>query len=133
MNINVAWDNEEQTILRYQFFKGWSWNDLREIFNEGYSMLDTVHHRVDVIMDFTEASMFAPSGAINQARHVSNNPRHDNIGLTVLVGSNFVSSIFNMFKKIASNSTSKWDVAFAPTLNEAYNMINQRHAAQDAS
>lgn len=133
MKINVAWDNDEKTILYYQFEKGWSWNDLREIFSEGYTMLDSVDHRVDVIMDFSEASMFAPSGAINQARHVSNNPRHENIGLTVLVGSNFVSSIFNMFKKIASNSTAKWEVAFARKLEEAYEIINQQHAGQSAS
>ncbi len=133
MKINVAWDNDEKTILIYKFEKGWSWNDLREIFGEGYSMLDLVDHRVDVIMDFSEASMFAPSGAINQARHVSNNPRHDNIGLTVLVGSNFVSSIFNMFKKIASNSTAKWEVVFARKIEESYSIINEQQARQDAS
>jgi hypothetical protein len=131
MKINVSWDNDAKTILHYKFAAGWSWNDLREIFNEGYQMLSTVDHPVDVIMDFTEAAMFAPSGAIGQARHVANNPRHENIRLTILVGSSFVSSIFNMMSRIAGNLSGKWDVVFVNTLDEAYQKINDHQAKQD--
>lgn len=123
MNIKVFWDNDAQTIMRYQFFKGWSWADLRNIFDEGYALLDTVDHPVDVIMDFSEASIFAPSGAINQARHVSNNQRHANLGLTAVVGSSFISSIFHMINKLAGNMSEKWDITFVNSLAEAYEAV----------
>lgn len=135
MNIRAAWDNEDNTILRYEFLKGWSWNDLYQAFEIGNSLLDSVEHRVDVIMDFTNASLFAPSGAINQAQHVANNPRHPNIGLTVVVGSSFMSGMFKMINKLAGGSTtsSKWDVTFVNTLGEAYEAIQVYTAKRDTS
>jgi len=133
MNITANWDNEEKTILRYQFAKGWDWLELRDVFNEGYAMLDTVEHTVCVIMDFTNASVFAPSGAINQARHVSDNPRHPNIGLTAVAGSRFISGIFQIIKRLTGNA-SKWDITFVNTLEEAYDAISdyQKPKSEDA-
>ena len=129
MNIIVEWNNEAKTILMYDFHKGWSWSDLRDALDQGNAQLSSVEHKVDVIMNFTNAAMFAPSGAISQARHVTNNPRHENIGLTVVVGSNFIGGIFQVVSRIAVGSVGKWDVVFVRTVEEAYEKIRDHQDA----
>lgn len=123
MNIKTDWDNSEKTIIRYQFARGWSWNELHDAFEMGNAMIDMVDHHVNVIMDFSQASMFAPSGALNQARHVTESPRHPNLGLTAVVGSSFISSIFHMITKIAGDAAKKWDIQFVNSLPKAYEAI----------
>ncbi len=130
MKINVSWTNNEQTILHYKFANGWSWLELRDIFVEGHAMLDKVNHPVYLIMDFTESKMFAPSGAINQSRHVLSNPKHEKVASTVVVGSNFVSSLYNIISRITGNTDGNWDVAFVNTLDEAYQFIDKQQAHQ---
>lgn len=132
MNISIAWDNDEHTIIRYVFSKGWNWEELHEIFQETNRMMDTVDHRVCDIMDFTNASIFVPPHAIYQGRHILKNERHHNLGMTVIAGSMFVNNIYGMLKRIMSKDpTEVWDVAFVKDLPEAYSAIeayNRRKA-----
>ena len=132
MNIVVDWDNEQKTIIRYFFSKGWNWDELREAFAQAYQLLETVDHRVNILMDFTTSSIFAPNGAINKARHVIDNPKHSNVGITILVGSRFVSSIFQLMNRLLGATTSKWDVSFVNTIDEAYKVIQNYEQDKDA-
>jgi hypothetical protein len=45
MPITVAWDNAEQTILRYDFEESWTLTEFAQIRRVGYEMIDTVSHQ----------------------------------------------------------------------------------------
>jgi hypothetical protein len=122
MNIKLVWDNEEKTILRYVYAKGWNWVDFREAVKEAGVMLDTVKHKVNIIMDFREASMI-PSGAITEAQRAFANQRHPNINITVLVGSSFVHRLAEVGSKLARTKAGNWELAFTNTLDQAYKLI----------
>lgn len=126
MNIDVKWDNEAKTIIRYVYKNGWNWDDYFAAIKAAADLEDTVDHKVDVIMDFHDANMI-PQGAVTQVQRAFAYPRHPNIGLTVFVGANaFIRAIEGIGRKLAPSAAKKWDLAFAATLEEAYHIIESR-------
>ena len=51
MGINVTWDNEEQTTIRYEFAGTWEREDLEIAVARGYAMIELAPYRVNVIAD----------------------------------------------------------------------------------
>lgn len=132
MNIDVMWDNETKTIIRYLFKNGWNWDDYFAAIKAAGELLDTVDHKVDIVMDFHSANMI-PQGAITQVQRAFSHPRHPNIALTIFVGANaFIRAIEGIGRKLAPSAAQKWDLAFAATLEEAYR-ISESHRGQETT
>ena len=129
MKVQVQWDNEEQKIVRYKFEQGWAWPDLHHALDEAGKLINTVSHRVDVIMDISNANL-VPQGALSQINRAYNNPKPPNIGITIIVAPNsFMSAMVNMAKKIWGNKT-EWQLEFVNTIGEAYQIINANEAKE---
>ena len=96
MTIEVNWDNEKHTIVRYIFQKGWSWDEVDPAFKIADSLMSSVDHKVDVIMDFSPSSLLVPKGAFTHAQRALSNERHTNLATTVIVGSRFVQAIADL-------------------------------------
>ena len=126
MTIAVAWDNEKKTIIRYEFQKGWSWDEVDPAFKIADGLMSSVDHKVDVIMDFSPSSLLVPKGALTHAQRALSNPRHDNLASTVIVGSRFVQAITDLARKVARKSNDEWDLMFTVTLAEAYSVLENR-------
>lgn len=126
MKIEPMWDNEQQTIIRHIFQRGWSWTDFHQALEKASTMMDTVQHRVDVVLDFRDASII-PSGAITQVKKAYSNPKHPNIGATVVVGANsFMQALVQVGTKLTPGTLQSWDVMFANNLEEAYTQLAQK-------
>lgn len=123
MKVNVAWQNDDKkAIVYYTFQQGWGWQDVYEALDQAGDMIRTVSHRVDVIMDFREANVL-PQSALSQIKRAYNNPKPENIGLTVLVTPNsFLNMLVSMAKKIWGENT-RWELEFVKTLDDAYAII----------
>ena len=126
MTIEVNWDNEKHTIVRYIFQKGWSWDEVDPAFKIADSLMSSVDHKVDVIMDFSPSSLLVPKGAFTHAQRALSNARHPNLATTVIVGSRFVQAITDLARKVARRSAGDWDLLFTTTLAEAYSMLEKR-------
>ena len=126
MTIEVNWDSEKHTIVRYVFQKGWSWDEVDPAFKAAAALMDTVDYKVDVIMDFSLSSLLVPKGAFTHAQRALSNPRHRNIATTVVVGSRFVQAITDLARKVARRSADEWELMFTTTLAEAYNVLESR-------
>lgn len=123
MKIEPTWDNEQKTIIRHIFQRGWGWTDFHQALEEASRMMNTVDHRVDVILDFRDASII-PSGAITQVKKAYSNPKHPNVGTTVVVGANsFMQALVQVGTKLSPGTLQNWDVMFANTLDEAYSQL----------
>lgn len=130
MKVQVQWDNEEHKIVRYTFQRGWSWPDLHHALDEAGKLINTVSHRVDVIMDISSANL-VPQGALSQINRAYNNPKPPNIGVTVIVAPNsFMSAMVSMAKKIWGNKTN-WQLEFVQTIGEAYQIIQDSSAKKE--
>lgn len=83
--INVTWDNEARTTLRYALSGVWDWAQLRSASQKGMTLISMAPHKVDVIIDLTEADK-SRAGLIKEA--VCFLPQlQENIGAVVVTGS----------------------------------------------
>jgi hypothetical protein len=123
MKVQVAWDNDEQTIIRYTFEANWDWKDLYTAMDEASHIIQGVSHRVDVLMDLSQANLI-PKNAISQIKRGYDNPKSPNIGLTVIVTPNsFMNAMVSMAKKIWGGGKDEWELEFVKTNEEAYTTI----------
>ena len=120
MGINVLWDDERQSIIRWDFEANWDWSEFRKAFEISLEMANSVEHRIDVIPD-TSNTEYMPPGALAQFKHISDNVP-DNTHLIIITGGNTLTNIMiQTFAKIWRIST--WRTA--KTLAEAHEIISQ--------
>ena len=135
--IDVKWLNDEQKIVHYHFQKGWQWSDLDNAFKAAWNLMDTVTHKVDVILDFTDATMSVPGGALTHGRRIFSNKPHSNLRLTVLVGNRFISQLTETARKFLPKGLDQWDLRFAASFVQAQDMVKERsgqdNPVQDAA
>lgn len=83
MSVDVRWDNEEKTILRYNFSGFWSWEEYFPSLARGRDMMRQQAHYVCVLNDMRQAAHI-PKGFITKARDVIST-RPPNTGLSLFL------------------------------------------------
>jgi hypothetical protein len=135
MGIEVSWDNDSKTILRYVYSGRWTWGDLDKVRDQAATLEASVPHRVDVIVDVENSSLL-PSGTISRARQVATSAptTHPNEGITIIVGAGaFVRSIYDVMAKVYPEMLRRRGIFFAQTLAEARDMIAKHSSAPSTS
>ena len=69
MGIEVKWDNEDKTIIRYIYDGRWTWEELDNARTVAAQFESTVDRRVNVIVDVLKSRLL-PNGTITRARQV---------------------------------------------------------------
>jgi len=125
MSITVVWDNPEQTILRYIYNGQWNLDNFYHALQESREMMDTVNHRVGLIID-VQNSKLVPNGVLSHGKNVSLR-KHPNQGKSIIVGaSGFVRTLFDVYKKVYRTSFDEGAYAFASSLDDARNLLLQQ-------
>lgn len=120
MGIKIMWDNDERTIMRYEFEARWSWADLYAASDEGTARLDSVDHRVDVIADLRGTSHL-PGDFMQHAGRIAGGT-HPHRGIVVVVGASPVlRGLSNTVGFLYRKATK--DLRFADSLEEARTLI----------
>jgi hypothetical protein len=120
MRIKVQWDNEQHTLVRWDFMGVWNWSDFLAAQNESNALIKSVSHTVDIIGDVSQIHR-VPPGAIGQFRiYRRNDP--DNTGRVVLVGANtYIRTIVEIFRGMFPNTGGNF--TFADSLEEARSLL----------
>ena len=84
MGIELAWDNEDQVIIRLTYDRPWTWNDFYTAYDNMDMMINSVSHDVSLLIDVRKAG-FPPSGAPQHFKRVTQT-KHPNIRNIVFVG-----------------------------------------------
>lgn len=131
MSIQVDWDNDAQTIIRYCFGSRWTWDDLFRALDTVEQMSASVPHQVDAIIDFSKADLM-PSGSIfsfngqQQAQKLAKKANKAR-GIIVIAGANaFIRTVFDTFRKFNPNAAS--GVHFSDSVTAARSYLQSRHA-----
>ncbi len=135
MGIEVVWDSDAKTVIRYIYNGRWTWQDLDKAREEAGKLEASVTYRVDVIVDVQNSSLL-PNGTISRARQVAVTAptTHPNEGITVIVGAGaFVRSIYDVMLKVYPEMIRRRGIFFAKTLPEAREMIVQQTGVQPSS
>jgi hypothetical protein len=110
MSVSVTWDNDQHTILRFQFGDYWEWDEFQAAIKESQGLLASVNHIVDVIADL-QHSPFVPTETLARLAYVgSSSPI--NLGNIVLVGSNsFAKTTLAVFRTFYGTMAQAFEVA----------------------
>jgi hypothetical protein len=116
MSVNVSWDNDDKTIIRYDFDGQWTWNDFNAATVDAFAMTRSVDHRVDSISYFNKGAALPPNALFQFRRAMANAPK--NRGKTVIVGgSAFIKTMVAVFSHLNRELGER--LALADTLDEA--------------
>ena len=119
MPVQVLWDNDDRTTLRYDVQGHWTWNEFYENFAHARAMMQTVPHTVDFIVnpvDFRSRG-YMPSGMISRVVQLYRNIP-PNTGVTVIVGGgDFFRIINNVSRGFYPRIAARY--RFTDTLDEA--------------
>lgn len=119
--IALSWDNDEQTIIRGEFQKGWTIQNLIDAINEIYELVDSVEHEVYIIFDLLNASN-VPSGGISNFKTLAAR-FHPRIKMVIDVSNSMlVETLTNIFKSLHQEGTR---VHVVRTFEEAYTLIER--------
>jgi hypothetical protein len=124
MAIRVFWDDQDKTVLRYEFSGLWTWDEFHAAMRQGWAMLDSVQHPVDVINDFSVCDFVPPNSLshfVRAARRTHPNSRHI---VVVGVHNPFLRAIGTILGRMFPEMAQK--MSYADSLEEARAMLNQR-------
>lgn len=127
--ITALWDNPEQTVIRYHFEGAWGWKDLYAVIETAAAMMDTVEHRVCIVLDLRE-SRSVPTLNPSGLRHLANAPttNHRNMGIFVIVGANtFTRAMFDIFARLYPRAVEAYHMA--DSIERAYAIIKEKGPA----
>jgi hypothetical protein len=127
MPVEIQWDDQEQTTLRYSIATPWTWNEFWIAFEQGLKMIDSVEGTVDYIFDDADiASRALPPGFLTQLGAIVRK-RHPRAGTTVFV-SKEQSTSRTLWYRLASSvyPSLPEKFVFAPTLDDARALLAKR-------
>ena len=98
MSIQLSWDNDEKTIIRFDYGKGWTWDDFSEAGKLVQKMRAEVNHPVHIIANFEDGA-FPPLGALGKFRTAQENVPGDAV-VVVVGGGMFITALVSSFSRV---------------------------------
>jgi hypothetical protein len=98
MSITVQWDNNDKTVIRYDFTGYWTWTEFRQRAQEAFAMTRSVEYRVDTISNFLPGTHIPRDAFIHFQRIMTEAPK--NRGVNVIVGASpFIRTLVTIFSR----------------------------------
>ncbi len=123
MAIVTRWDNKKKSIVMLEFESEWSWDDLENAVQKADSLIGSVEHFVDLIIDLEGTSI--PKDFLNAAKTLlGSGEARSNEGARVVVGANgTMKTIYQTLQKTLGGTVEGREILFAPSLNDARAII----------
>ena len=121
MGIQLRWYDDAQSMIYWRFEDGWAVEDLQAALADNRQMLNTVQHRVDLIMDVSQGGLIPP----DVIRFLRYHPieTHPLSHMKIVIGTNEYLRLF--WPNVAPLTPRRWRLLFAGSLEEALTMIEQ--------
>lgn len=123
MAIITRWDNKKKSVVLLEFESEWAWNELEEAVQKADSLIGSVEHFVDLIIDLEGTSI--PKDVLNAAKTLlASGEARPNEGARVVVGANgAMKTIYQAVQKTLSTPTEGREILFAPSITDARAII----------
>ena len=127
MPITIDWLNEKQNTVHLKFIRPWTWDEYYPVSEKGFQMADSVNHRVNIIMDFSESGGVLPPSALTHFKKAAEKA-HPRRGAIIFVSKHMLltKSLANVIQKLVKMKSA---LLFANTLDEAKTIIS--HIVED--
>src|SRR5690348_4176726 len=122
MPVQLDWENDAQTVVHMEFIGQWTWEEAYNGSRIGFEMLESVDHRVNVIIDMRRSTGL-PVLALTHARNMIAK-RHARTGMTVFLGANeLFLTLWRIFSSAYKQVAHSQEFAFARDMDEAYKIF----------
>ncbi|MFQ3659313.1 MAG: hypothetical protein SNJ54_10225 [Anaerolineae bacterium] len=129
MPYEVFWFDDSYTLLYQRYQPGFDLTDLYEVAETSATMLATVGHPVDIIVELAPKGMPNLNGVLRAAQYVDSIVSPNQRLVVVVRASSFMRSVVELSCKIAPKATEK--LYFVDTLEEALALIQSYRAQLD--
>lgn len=125
VGLTLQWYNDEKTII-YQSNDGdWTWDEFHAQQVLVNQMIESIHHRVDIIMDTlpNKTGKIPPNAALHFRNAIRN--RHPNAGLLIIVGVHpLIQVMVNVVRAVTRSNT----IAIAISMERALALIERENS-----
>lgn len=123
MAIVTRWDNKKKTIILLEFESEWSWTDLEEAVQKTDTLIGSVEHYVDLIIDLEGTAI--PKDFLNGAKSLlDSGEARPNEGARIVVGaSSIIRTGYQLIQKTFNTVVDGREILFAPNLSDARAII----------
>lgn len=121
MPIELLWDNDHQSILRYDIAGKWLWDELHRAREQVFQMMDeSPSPKIGTIIHFIEGKIGIPNDVTHHLSKFGDRS-HPKAALTVIVGAGMMMKLaFSGFQSAFRVTTGrKVDFDYADTLDQA--------------
>jgi hypothetical protein len=106
--VDVVWDNTEQTILRFDFYAGWTWADANKSKLKSEEMIDRLPHKKPIGVIMAHSSSYLPPNSMSEGVKILLS-RHPRIVIMALVTPNlFFRTLANIAVKVVPSLRSNY-------------------------
>jgi broad specificity phosphatase PhoE len=119
VSIQVVWDNDDHTIVRYDYSPGWTWDEFREAGKTTFEMMASVNHIVHVIANFADRA-FPPMGALGRFKSAQESMPKESV-VVVVGGGAFINALVSTYTGLYRHHSSK--LLVAKSLADAHTKI----------
>src|SRR5690606_7828492 len=124
MAIHLDWDDEHKRLILVRVDGRWTWSELERSLENAISMMDSVSHKVNFIIDIRNGQMDLGS-ALGQIQKAATPETHRNEGMKVVVGANrMIRSLYGAYRALIQSMGKDQEFHFADTIDEARAMID---------
>ena len=123
MAILTRWDNKKHSIILLEFETEWTWNELEAAVQRADSLIGSVEHVVDLIIDLEGTAI--PRDFLSAAKTLlASGEARPNEGVRVVVGANgTLRTLYQTIQKTFNSAVEGRDILFAPSLSDARAII----------
>ncbi len=112
MPIQVAWGNDEKTILKFTYQGNWDLRDFYQATDRSNDLLSEVAHTVALIQD-VQGSKMIPNGFMGAIGNI-NRKIHPNAGMVIMLGINpFARAFIELYRRVYPEKPGEKRVHFA--------------------
>jgi hypothetical protein len=116
MPIYVHFDDEQHTLIRYEFVGRWTWMEYDGAIKEASDLAKPIPHNVNMILDFSRENVLPPNVLSNIGSSMKALPREFDFAL-VVSESAFIQALVKVYQRGYPRLGSK--VSYVKTLEEA--------------
>lgn len=128
MAILVKWDNNEETIIRWDFDGRWNWDQAANAARESVELRQGKSHKVAIILNLQQSTMMKSDVFQNTVELMMLSP--DDRDYIVVVGRNvYTQALVEIFRKMFLDL--EHVIYSTDTLHEARRLIEMRRAGHE--
>lgn len=109
MNVDIRWENEERTLIRYTYSGDWNWEQFYKVLETRLEE-DKLDSRAAVLVDFRGINKF-PSDAILHLKRAAALAGETQVLVIVIANSASLITLYNLFVRIYSQIGKRFRLA----------------------